>query len=191
VKLGERVVKVDTEVTSRFEERGEEMYNKYASKIRDIVLNNNGSVYLVVYPSYDFMKQVVKRLADLPVTQVSEDSEKSLARVREIAKAAKKLVIHAVANGRFTEGIEIVEDGISKINHVIMAGMPFPNVKDDYIQDRIRASGLTPVKYLLTHAMITTLQAIGRAIRSNKDKATIWLLDSRYPGYARRWGLLP
>ena len=191
VKLGERVVKVDTEVTSRFEERGEEMYSKYASKIRDIVLNNDGSVYLVVYPSYDFMKQVVKRLADLPVTQVSEDSEKSLARVREIAKTAKKLVIHAVANGRFTEGIEIVEDGVSKINHVIMAGMPFPNVRDDYIQDRIKASGLTPVKYLLTHAMITTMQAIGRAIRGNKDRANIWLLDSRFPGYARRWGLIP
>jgi len=190
VKLGERVVRVDTDVTSRFEERGEEMYSKYASKIRDIVGNNDGSVYLIVYPSYDFMKQVAKRLGDLPVTQVSEDNERSLARVREIAKTAKKLVIHAVANGRFTEGIEIVEDGVSRINHVIMAGMPFPNVKDDFIQDRIKASGLTPVKFLLTHARITTLQAIGRAIRSNNDKATIWLLDSRYPGYAKNWGLL-
>jgi DNA excision repair protein ERCC-2 len=190
VKLGERVVRVDTDVTSRFDERNEEMFNKYADKIRGIVSNNDGSVYLVVYPSYDFMKQVVKRLADLPVMQVSEDSEKSLARVREIAKTAKKLVIHAVANGRFTEGIEIVEDGVSKINHVIMAGMPFPNVKDDFIQDRIKASGLTPVKFLLTHARMITLQATGRAIRSNNDKATIWLLDSRYPGYAKNWGLI-
>ena len=190
VKLGERFVRVDTDVTSRFEERNEETFNKYASKIRDIVINNDGSVYLIVYPSYDFMKQVVKRLGDLPVTQVSEDNERSLARVREIAKTARKLVIHAVANGRFTEGIEIVEDGLSRINHVIMAGMPFPNVKDDYVQDRIKASGLTPVKYMLTHARITTLQAIGRAIRSNNDKATIWLLDSRYPGYAKNWGLI-
>jgi len=190
VKLGERVVRVDTDVTSRFDERNEEMFNKYADKIRGIVSNNDGSVYLVVYPSYDFMKQVVKRLGDLPVTQVSEDNERSLARVREIAKSAKKLVIHAVANGRFTEGIEIVEDGVSKINHVIMAGMPFPNVKDDFIQDRIKASGLTPAKFLLTHARMTTLQATGRAIRSNNDKATIWLLDSRYPGYARNWGLI-
>jgi len=190
VKLGERVVRVDTDVTSRFDERNEEMFNKYADKIRDIVSNNDGSVYLVVYPSYDFMKQVVKRLGDLPVAQVSEDNERSLARVREIAKTAKKLVIHAVANGRFTEGIEIVEDGVSKINHVIMAGMPFPNVKDDFIQDRIKASGLTPVKFLLTHARMTTLQSTGRAIRSNNDKATIWLLDSRYPGYAKNWGLL-
>jgi DNA excision repair protein ERCC-2 len=190
VKLGERVVRIDIDVTSRFEERSEEMYAKYASKIRNIVLNSDGLVYLVVYPSYDFMKQVTKRLTDLPVTQVSEDSEKSLARVREIAKTAKKLVIHAVANGRFTEGIEIVEDGVSRINHVIMAGLPFPNVRDDYVQDRIRASGLTPAKFLLTYARITTLQAIGRAIRSNKDKATIWLLDSRYPGYARNWGLI-
>jgi len=190
VKLGERVVRVDTDVTSRFDERNEEMYNKYADKIRGIVSNNDGSVYLVVYPGYDFMKQVVKRLGDLPVTQVSEDNERSLARVREIAKTTKKLVIHAVANGRFTEGIEIVEDGVSKINHVIMAGMPFPNMKDDFIQDRIKASGLTPVKYLLTHAREVTLQAIGRAIRSNNDKATIWLLDSRYPGYANKWGLI-
>ncbi len=100
------------------------------------------------------------------------------------------MVIHAVANGRFTEGIEIVEDDVSKINHVIMAGMPFPNVKDDFIQDRIKASGLTPVKFLLTHAREVTLQATGRAIRSNNDKATIWLLDSRYPGYAKNWGLI-
>jgi len=67
--------------------------------------------------------------------------------------------------------------------------MPIPNIRDDYITDRINASGMNPIDWLLEHARIATLQATGRAIRSNNDEVTIWLLDSRFPGYAIKWGL--
>jgi len=191
VRLGRRYVRLVTSVTSRYEKRSEEMYAKYALEISDIVARNEGRVFLVVYPSYDMLRNIVPKLNSEDAVHIKETEVKSLVKVREIVEGTdKKVVIHAVAGGRFTEGIEIVKDGVSLINHVIMAGMPIPNIRDDYIIDRINASGMDPIEWLLEHARIATLQAIGRAIRSDKDEVTVWLLDSRFPGYAVRWGLV-
>jgi DNA excision repair protein ERCC-2 len=190
VKLGKMHVKFITSVTSRYEKRSEEMYTRYALVISDIIAKNDGKVFLVVYPSYDMMRSIMPKLNSMDVVHIKETEVKSLAKVREMVEGTdKKVVVHAVAGGRFTEGIEIVKDGVSLINHVIMAGMPIPNIRDDYITDRINASGMDPIEWLLEHARIITLQARGRAIRSDKDEATIWLLDSRFPGYATKWGL--
>ena len=190
VKLGKRYVKFVTSVTSRYERRDEEMFARYALEISDIVAKNEGKVFLVVYPSYDMLKNIVPKLNGIDAVHIKETEVRSLAKVKEMVDSTdKKVVVHAVAGGRFTEGIEIVKDGISLINHVIMAGMPIPNIRDDYITDRINASGMNPIEWLLEHARIATLQAIGRAIRSYIDEVIVWLLDSRYPGYAIKWGL--
>jgi Rad3-related DNA helicase len=191
VRIGHRDVKIITSVTSEFKKRGEEMYRKYAREIENIVMNNGDGVYLVVYPNYNMMISIANYLMHLPVKQVREGEVKHLPKLLELALANKKLIIHAVSGGRFTEGIELVKDGQSLIKHIIIAGVLYPNISDDYVRDRIRASGLKEYAWLKTQAEIATKQAIGRAIRYQNDSVTVWLLDYRYSYLAKSWGLTP
>jgi Rad3-related DNA helicase len=190
VRIGHRDVRVITSVTSEFRKRGEEMYGKYAVEIRNIVMNNGDGVYLVVYPNYNMMRAVTKYLTDLPFKQVREGEVKHLPDLLDLALSNKKLIIHAVNGGRFTEGIELVKDGQSLIKHIIVAGVPFPNVGDDYVKDRIMASGLGEWLWLKTQAEIATLQVIGRGTRYPNDHVTVWLLDRRFTYLVRDWGLV-
>jgi Rad3-related DNA helicase len=194
VVIGRMDVKIIEEVTSRFEERNAEMYQKYAKKIEEIVTNNDNGVYLVVYPNFRMMNEIADRLRHLPndqVKQLRETQVRDTGEILNLALTSEKLILHAVAKGRFTEGIELTHNNKSLIKHVIVAGVPFPNIRDDYVQDRIRASGYGEREWLEEHARITTLQAIGRAIRFPDDSVTVWLLDKRFKYYAIRWGIKP
>jgi Rad3-related DNA helicase len=190
VAIGQMNVKIIEDVTSRFKERNAEMYQKYAEKIEEIVTNNGNSVYLVVYPNFRMMNEIADRLWHLPndrVKQLREIQVRDTGEILDLALTSEKLILHAVAKGRFTEGVELTHNNKSLIKHVIVAGVPFPNIKDDYVQDRIRASGYGKQKWLEEHARITTLQAIGRAIRFPDDSVTVWLLDERFERYAKKW----
>jgi Rad3-related DNA helicase len=201
VHIGRRkvVISVREGLTSSFSERNDEMFRKYADKIRWIVLNNNEpGVYLVVYPSYKIMKNVTWYLADLPVPQRREGEVRHLPDLVEEALglyvSGGKLVVHAVSGGRFTEGVEFVRRlGNGKVEslvkHVILAGVPFPNASDDFVRDRVLASGLGEWEWFNVHGWLNTVQAIGRAFRSEGDEATIWLLDYRFDHLAGNWGI--
>jgi Rad3-related DNA helicase len=191
VKIGHREVKIITSVTSEFKKRGEEMYRKYAREIENIVMNNGDGVYLVVYPNYNMMISIANYLTHMPVKQVREGEVKHLPKLLELALTNKKLVVHAVSGGRFTEGIELTKDGHSLIKHVIIAGVLYPNISDDYVKDRIRSSGMRDYAWLKEHAEIAVKQAIGRANRYPDDSVTVWLLDYRYSYLAKSWGLVP
>lgn len=190
VRIGHRDVRVITSVTSEFKMRSKEMYEKYAMEIRNIVMNNGDGVYLVVYPAYSMMRAVTEYLSDLPFKQVREGEVKHLPDLLDLALSNKKLIIHAVNGGRFTEGIELVKDGQSLIRYIIIAGVPFPNVGDDYVRDRIVASGLGEWLWLKTQAEIATFQVIGRGTRYPNDHVTVWLLDRRFSYLVRDWGLV-
>jgi DNA excision repair protein ERCC-2 len=188
VRIGHRDIEIITSVTSEFKKRGEEMYRKYAREIENIV-NNGDGVYLVVYPNYNMMISITNYLTHMPAKQVREGEVKHLPKLLELALTNKKLVVHAVSGGRFTEGIELTKDGKSLINHVIIAGVLYPNISDDYVKDRIRSSGMKEYPWLKEQAKIATLQAVGRAIRYLDDYVTVWLLDYRYSYLAKSWGL--
>lgn len=189
VRIGHRNVEVITSVTSEFKKRGEEMYRKYADEISKIIMNGNDGVYLVVYPNYNMMISIANYLTHLPVKQVREGEVKHLPKLLELALTNRKLVVHAVSGGRFTEGIELVKDGKSLIKYIIIAGVLYPNVSDDYVRDRIRASGLKDYTWMKIQAEMQVKQAIGRGIRGPEDSIDIKLMDYRYSYLAKSWGL--
>jgi Rad3-related DNA helicase len=191
VRIGHRGVEVITSVTSEFKKRGEEMYRKYADEISRIIMNGRDGVYLVVYPNYNMMISIANYLMHLPVKQVREGEVKHLPKLLELALANRKLIIHAVSGGRFTEGIELVKDGKSLIKYIIIAGVLFPNIGDDYVKDRIRASGLKDYTWMKIQAEMQVKQAIGRGIRGPEDSVDVKLMDYRYSYLAKSWGLTP
>ncbi len=180
VRFGYKIVSVVNGVTTKYESRSEEMMRKYASEIARIVSGNDGKVFMIVYPSYSIMR-VIRRYMNLGVDEVVSGNEKSITNLIERVKRAGKLVIHAVARDRFTEGVELVgDDGRSLINHLIVVGIPYPDIGDDYVIDRIKDSRLSRNRFLVEQAKIALAQAIGRGIRGPSDVLRIHLLDLRY-----------
>jgi len=190
VKIGHRDVEVITSVTSEYKKRGDEMFMKYAKEIEKIVMNGDDGVYLVVYPNYNMMISIANNLLRMPVKQVREGEVKHLPKLLELALTNKKLVIHAVSGGRFTEGIELVKDGKSLIKYIIIAGVLYPNISDDYVRDRIKASGLKDYTWMKIQAEMQVKQAIGRGIRGPEDAIKAVLMDYRYSYLVKSWGLV-
>jgi len=189
VRVGNGKVEIITSVTSEFKKRGEEMYRKYADEISKVIMNGGDGVYLVVYPNYNMMISIANYLMNLPVRQVREGEVKHLPKLLELALTNKKLVIHAVSGGRFTEGVELVKDGKSLIKYIIIAGVLYPNISDDYVRDRIKASGLKDYTWMKIQAEMQVKQAIGRGIRGPEDSVNVILMDYRYSYLAKSWGL--
>jgi len=196
-RLGAIKVKIDGSLTSKYEARGREMYEKYGKRISRIVKKAKPSVILVVYPSYGFMRNVLPYLNVEDAEVFNEDETRELNTIINSAvkavKERRKVVVNAVAGGRFTEGIEVKDGERSLIKYIIIAGVPYPNPNDAVFQDMAKASSLEPGALMREIGRIRTLQAIGRGVRGLKDTVTVWLLDERFDGprgLAVKWGLV-
>jgi len=191
VKIGHREVKVITEVTSEFKHRTPEMFRKYAELGKRIVMSGEDGVYLFVYPNARMMIDIANLMMDLPssIKQVREGETRNIPVLMNLAKKYPKLVIHAFNGGSFIEGIELVVNGKSLIKYVIFMGVPFPNVKDDYTKDKIKASGLPEYRYMKIQAWMSVMQAGGRSIRGSEDRATWVLADYRFSYLSKEWSL--
>uniref|UniRef100_A0A8C6DV27 DEAD/H-box helicase 11 n=1 Tax=Moschus moschiferus TaxID=68415 RepID=A0A8C6DV27_MOSMO len=93
----------------------------------------------------------------------------------------------SVVGGKMSEGINFSDD-LGRC--VVMVGMPYPNITSPELQERMayldqtlpRAPGQAcPGKVLVENLCMKAVnQSIGRAIRHQKDFASIVLLDQRY-----------
>jgi len=80
-------------------------------------------------------------------------------------------LIHVVAGGKLSEGIELVENGRSLIKSVFIAGVPYPQ-RDDYVEELLKnMRRKVPDReawdyiYNMTSS-IRAMQAIGRSVRA-------------------------
>ncbi|MCD6340848.1 MAG: hypothetical protein J7L51_02730, partial [Desulfurococcales archaeon] len=177
---------VVTYVSSSYKLRVKEMFLKYADLLTTIYHALDKGVILAVYPSYPFMDEVTVNIADIP-GQVVEGKGTTYADVVDtVLSSGGKVVIHAVASGKLTEGIELLDEaGRSLIRVVVLMGVPYPQ-PDDYLIDLRRSLserlGDKAAADLTTSvpAAIRVLQAVGRAIRSERDRAFIVLADRRF-----------
>ncbi|MEM2444599.1 MAG: helicase C-terminal domain-containing protein [Sulfolobales archaeon] len=171
-------VLLTTEITSKFEARDESMYELYSKYIR-VVDDLVAGIKLVVYPSYEFMSNVVKYINKGFVERRDTSIDDLLRSV------GGNEMIHAVAGGKLCEGIEITRKGKSLINCVFIAGVPYPQ-EDDYVIEvmkhlvmKVPLSEGKDYIYNL-NASIKTLQSVGRSVRSECDHSLVVLGDKRF-----------
>ncbi|XP_022432993.1 ATP-dependent DNA helicase DDX11 isoform X2 [Delphinapterus leucas] len=96
-------------------------------------------------------------------------------------------LMFSVVGGKMSEGINF-SDNLGRC--VVMVGMPFPSIRSAELQEKMayldqtlpRAPGQVPPGKVLVEnlCMKAVNQSIGRAIRHQKDFASIVLLDQRY-----------
>ncbi len=162
---------------------GEKLWESYAQEIERIA-SSAGGITLAFLPSYDIMREVSERLDAIVEPRVSREAEN----LRREAIEKGKGIILGVAGGKFSEGVEFtrVESGKRKslVKAVVIAGLPFPVPDLEMeLKQEIYEKKFGPGKSFLFLSVLPminrVMQAAGRAVRSEKDKATVVILDDR------------
>ncbi len=181
-----RLVRAVAGVSSRFQQRSEGMYQSISRRLKEVCDHVPGNL-VAFFPSYEFMSAVMFQLRH------SSLGKKVLADSRELSKNEREAMVlemrreggralFASIGGSFTEGVDFYDNLLSA---VVVVGLPLspPSEELDALTSRL-AEKFGPSKaklYAQTYpAIAKVLQASGRAIRSEKDRAAIVLLDERY-----------
>ncbi|NXY34768.1 DDX11 helicase, partial [Pomatorhinus ruficollis] len=158
------------------------------------------------FPSYEYEKQVYehwensgllsrlaakKKIFQEPkkanqVEQVLVEYAKCIQRCSQTGGQMTGALLLSVVGGKMSEGINFSDD-LGRC--VIMVGMPYPNIRSPELREKMtwldktmpRAAGQAPSKVLIENLCMKAVnQSIGRAIRHQKDFASVLLLDHRY-----------
>jgi len=191
-----RLLLVHPNLTTVYAKRGVEMYDLIAREITTIVTRVPGNV-AAFFPSYEILDEAFVRIrtAGLSKRLLVERPEWDKARrdaaveALRIARGDRGAFLLGVQGGSFSEGVDY--EG-NLLEAVLVVGLPLspPNVEVEALKDYyIRKFG--PAKgyeYAYVYPAVNkVLQAAGRPIRSERDRAAIILLEGRLllPRYAR------
>ena len=180
-----RATIVLTYVTSKYTKRSPHIYKSYAKIVEDAYKILPDAI-LVIYPSYEFMHNVLSRI-NITAKAIVETEDTRIGDVIDYVLAHKHVLIHGVAGGKLSEGIEVIDEKTeeSMIKAVIVAGIPYPQ-PDDYTNQLLNVIGSrVGMDKAWDHlfrdiASVRTKQALGRAIRSEVDRALYVLCDNRF-----------
>jgi DNA excision repair protein ERCC-2 len=182
---------IDGRISTYFHERHQTAAAVVAA-IAELVRAHSGN-YLVFFPSYAYLQMVHTQFqnahADLN-TIVQEAYMDESARDAFLARFrrdnADTLVGFVVMGGIFGEGIDLAGD---RLTGAVIVGVGLPGIclERDLIRDYFethRRAGFD-FAYRLP-GFNRVLQAVGRVIRSSRDRGVVLLLDQRYAGHRYR-----
>ncbi len=191
-----RLLLVHPELTTLYAKRSSEMHDRIAQQIAAIAAAVRGNVALF-FPSYELLEEAHSRFVALRVgkrilverpewTKAQRDGSIEALRV---ARGDGGAVLFAVQGGSLSEGIDYEGNVLAA---VVVVGLPLspPNVEVEALKDYYcRKFGFAKgydYAYVFP-AVNKVLQAAGRPIRSERDRAAIILLEGRLlePRYAR------
>lgn len=145
--------------------------------------------YMVFFPSYKYMELVYEKIRDkyedlnviIQENNMSEEEkEEFLALFNNDDKETH--VGFCVLGSHFSEGIDLTEDKLIGVI-VVGVGMPQINIERDIIKEQLNENNKGFDYAYVYPGMIKVLQAVGRCIRTSKDRGVILLLDNRYSTY--------
>jgi DNA excision repair protein ERCC-2 len=180
-----RIVLASCKVSTRYRSRGLAMYSSIAEEIARSAAQVPGNV-AAFFPSYDLLGQVEGYLAAIV------GDRRILAERREHGKNEKDALVHQLHEGRnlllgtmggsLSEGVDFRDN---LLGAVIVVGLPLapPSPEMEGMLRRMESAYGRKKADLYVQvypAVSKVLQAAGRAIRSETDRAAIVLLDDRY-----------
>ena len=179
-----RLLLIGRDVSTRYTQRGPEMYRRIASYIVGAADAKKGN-YMVF--SYRVMEEVhsvfsekcgkISSAVQSPFMS-EEDREVFLKEFDEIRE--ESFVGFCVMGGIFSEGIDLPED---KLIGVIIVGTGLPQVcnEREIVKQYFSGIGSDGFEYAYLYpGMNKVLQSAGRVIRTEKDRGLILLLDERF-----------
>ena len=178
------------DVTSRYRERSGDQYGRIASCIHSAVSQRHGN-YMVFFPSYAFMDQVLQQYRDMyppdeetalevQSPQMTEDERRDFLQSFEESGDEKSLIGFCVLGGIFSEGIDLRQD---RLIGAMIVGTGFPKVcaERELLKHYFDGQGENGFDYAYRFpGMNKVLQAAGRVIRTAEDVGIVVLMDDRF-----------
>ena len=140
--------------------------------------------YLIFVPSFEYSRKIEKyfindnRFVFQTATMTNKDKDEFLANFKENPQESRIGV--CVISGSFAESIDLTGD---RLIGVVIVGVGLPQVnfennlvKDFYIQKEINGYEFA----YMNPGINKVLQALGRVIRTQNDKGSALIIDSRY-----------
>ena len=176
---------IDGRISTYYRERHQTVAAVVAA-VFELIQTRPGN-YLVFFPSYAYLQMVHALFAEahgevdtlVQAVQMDEPARDAfLAQFR--ASNAKTLVGFVVMGGIFGEGIDLTGDRLAGAV-IVGVGLPGISLEQDLIRDYFEAyhgAGFD-FAYRLP-GFNRVLQAVGRVIRTSRDRGVVLLLDQRY-----------
>ena len=182
-----RLVTVGYDVSTKYTKRNENMYQKYAQYIKQIISAKRGN-YLVFFPSYRFMEDVESAFSKcltedticvMQEQNMNEEKREEFLQQFEVERE-ENLVGFCVLGGVFSEGIDLKEE---RLIGAIIIGTGLPQVcnEREILKQYFEKQGENAFDYAYLYpGMNKVLQAAGRVIRTEQDIGIVALLDERF-----------
>lgn len=184
-----RPVFIVPDVTTRYKRRGPDMYERIALYVKNAASMIPGNI-AVFFPSYKILGDVRYPLDQMNLAKKILVEERSSTK-REKERVIEELgqlkvfrggVLLAVMGGSLSEGIDYKDN---LLDSVCIVGLPLapPTLEQKQVvayYNRKFGMGKGDEYGYLSPALNRVLQAMGRCIRSETDRAVVLLMDDRF-----------
>ncbi len=178
-----RLVLVIPETTTRYAQRSQEQYERIAEKCESFInlVDKNTAIF---YPSYNLLKDIsdgikTKRRTFHERRGMSKQERDGMLK-EFIRQGLLGNVLHGTMGGSFAEGIDLPGKALEC---VVLVGIPFerPDLETKALINYYENKFGNGWGYgYIFPAMNRLIQAAGRAIRSDEDKAALIFMDERF-----------
>ncbi|MGB9676081.1 MAG: ATP-dependent DNA helicase [Candidatus Bathyarchaeales archaeon] len=183
-----RLIIVDRAVTTKFEERNAEQWEKISAHLTRIASEVDGNM-AVYFPSYEIMREILK-IAKFDFPVIAEERRTKILDVLRFLKENRRCAVFGVARGKISEGVDMTIEGRSMLSAVVIVGLPYPKkteLQEALYKYFIEKFGEKAIEYANDIPCLNALaQSAGRLIRSPDDKGIIVIMDGRAAGNFRR-----
>ena len=176
-----RLCLIDKGVSTAYVHRSLEQYKLIAQRIGSLIENVKGNV-AVFFPSFEVLNSVRRYMRyEVKFIQRREMASVQTEQMISSFKEGDNNLLFAVMGGSLSEGIDYANNAIKGI---LIVGIPLEKpsleltAKIEYLDKRFSMKG-REYAYLVP-GVVKAVQAAGRAIRSESDRAFIVFMDSRY-----------
>lgn len=186
---------LENRISTRYKNR-EQSYSRIVDLILSTINKKKGN-YMVYFPSYRYMEEVYtlfkEEYPDFNI--IAQRGAMNEGEREEFLKSfteneEQELLGFAVMGGMFSEGIDLTGD---KLLGAIIIGVGLPKLclERDIIKNHFNEKNLSGFDFSYTYpGMNKVMQAVGRVIRTSRDRGVVVLVDDRFSSQKYR-GLFP
>ena len=171
-------------ISTRYKNR-EQTYQKVADYLQTFVHAKVGN-YFIYLPSYEYLEKILPLLKfDDGVEVHIQSKDMTEMDKNDFISHFKEGTDHtvvglAIIGGAFGEGIDLVGDSLIGVA-IVGIGLPKINFESNQIVEYYKLNEINGFNYAYTYpGMNKVMQAVGRLIRTEKDRGVALLIDERY-----------